>query len=84
MSIKFEVGKIYGTASICDSDCIFTYRIVSRTEKSVVVEEIGHDGKAYGKAHRCKIHDIGRGEFIYPSGRYSMCPVLEPSDLIAA
>jgi hypothetical protein len=42
---------------------------MSRTEKSVVI--FGN-----GEVKRCKIHDDGEGEFIFPLGRYSMAPVL--------
>lgn len=32
---KFEVGKTYYSRSICDNECIFTIKVVKRTEKSV-------------------------------------------------
>lgn len=65
---RFEVGATYQTRSICNHDCIFTIKVIKRTDKTVVVEEDG-------KQTRCKIHNISGEETIFPHGRYSMCPV---------
>lgn len=71
MTTKFEIGKTYSTRSACDYDCIFSFEIVSRTEKTVMLKSssrglvrrkvrIGTDG-----VERCD-----------PHGRYSMSPVI--------
>lgn len=75
--IEFEVGKTYATHSVCDHDCIFSYMIVKRTEKTVTIRD------KFGKAKRCKLHDNGQAEYIFPEGTYSMCPVLEADDIVA-
>lgn len=31
---KFEIGKEYFTTSACDSNCIFTIKIIKRTDKN--------------------------------------------------
>ncbi len=74
---EFEVGKTYATSSICDHNCIFSYMIVKRTEKTVTIRD------KFGKVKRCKIHSNGQAEYIFPQGVYSMCPVLEADDLVA-
>jgi hypothetical protein len=72
--MKFEAGKTYYTRSACDYDCIFSNTIVSRTDKTVTLD----NGK------RCGVKVTGDGvEMIYPKGRYSMAPVYM-ADKIAA
>lgn len=61
---KFIVGQCYGAQSFCDSDCIFSMEIISRTEKTAMVKE--HD-----KVRRYKIHNHSGVESI-SMGNYSM------------
>ena len=63
---KFEVGKTYATRSICDHECIFEIKIISRTAKTVTYDYMG-------ETRRSKIHEDSDGEFIRPD-RYSMAP----------
>lgn len=71
---KFEVGKIYTTRSACDHDCIFAFTIVGRTDRTVTVQD-----RHGSKPKRRKIDLIDGVEYIYPCGKYSMCPVLRAS-----
>ena len=64
---KFEIGKEYFTTSACDHNCVFTVKIVKRTEKTVTFER-------NGKTRRAKLFSDERGEYIMPY-RYSMAPV---------
>ena len=64
---KFEIGKEYFDHSICNYDCVFTIKIVKRTEKTVTFER-------NGKTRRAKLFSDERGEYIIPD-RYSMAPV---------
>ena len=73
---NFVVGGIYETASICNSDCIFSYKVEKVTEKTVTITN------KFGKTKRCKIHTEGSVPFIFPEGQYSMCPVIEITDLV--
>ncbi len=68
--MKFEVGKTYTCRSICDHDCIYSFTILKRTERSVWV-------KYHDKTKRRQVR-IGSGgiEEIDPHGRYSMSPIL--------
>ena len=73
MTKQFQVGHTYAARSICDYDCIFTFAIVSRTEKTVKVLE-------HGKVKTCKISIHNNVETIKPHGSYSMCTVLGADD----
>lgn len=64
--IKFEVGKTYSTRSICDSNCIISITVASRTAKTIVTTE--------GKRFRIKLY--GSSETIKPWGSYSMAPTI--------
>lgn len=68
---KFEVGNTYSTRSICDYECVFSYRVVSRTDRTITIENRhGHISRRGVKA------DADGNEFCYPQGRYSMAPVI--------
>ena len=70
---KFEVGKTYKTTSNCDSNCIYTFKIVKRTEKTVTT--INKHGKQ--KLYRVRIID---GVEKFSLGRYSLASIISASD----
>ena len=70
---KFEVGKTYGVRSICDSDCIFRFKVVARTAKTVTITD-GRD--TWRRGILVDPEWFGDNEAIRPLGRYSMSPVL--------
>lgn len=74
--INFVVGGVYETASVCNSDCIFSYKVEKVTEKTVTIKN------KFGKTKRCKIHKDGNIFYIFPEGKYSMCPVIEATDIV--
>lgn len=63
---KFEIGKEYFDRSACNHDCIFTIKIIKRTEKTVTFERNGN-------TRRAKLFFDEHGEYIIPE-RYSMAP----------
>lgn len=65
---KFEIGKEYFDRSACNHDCIFTIKIIKRTEKTVTFER-------NGKTRRAKLFFDERGEYIIPE-RCCSCSVL--------
>ena len=65
-NMKIESGTTLTARSICDSDCIFSLQVISRTAKTATV-------KFLGREKRTKIHTDDRGEYIMPE-RYSMAP----------
>ena len=69
---KFTVGQELSSPSICDSNCIFTGKVLKRTAKTVTIET-----RMEG-VRRLKIHVNDEGiEFIFPFGRYSMAPTFK-------
>lgn len=67
---KFEVGKTYTCRSICDYDCIFSYKIIARTAKRLTIE------KADGSIVKRGVTIYRDAESCAPDGRYSMCPTI--------
>jgi hypothetical protein len=72
---QFEVGKIYQMSSACDSDCIWAYRVISRTTKTVLLQDV----KTLD-TRKCRISgkysEQYEEEIVFPLGQYSMCPTL--------
>lgn len=66
---KFEVGKTYYARSICDYDCIYSFQILKRTEKSVTV-------KVHGKTVRRGLSVYNDVELFRPFGSYSMAATI--------
>jgi hypothetical protein len=66
--VRFEVGKNYAVRSVCDSECVWQFKVVSRTAATVTLD--GHNGTA-----RRGIKIVDGEEICYPLGNYSMCPV---------
>lgn len=62
---KFEIGKEYFDRSACNHDCIFTIKIIKRTEKTVTFER-------NGKTRRAKLFFDERGEYIIPVCRLTL------------
>ena len=61
----FQINKEYSARSICDYDCVFTFKILRRTAKSVWV-------KVHNKIVRRQIEIYDDTETFYPFGKYSM------------
>jgi len=72
---QLKVNTTYTQSSICDSECIFEVKILSRTKKSVIISSMGETSRRF-----ISIHD-GQ-EIIYPYGRYSMCTVIKANSKI--
>ena len=75
---KFEIGKIYFCRSICDHDCLFEMKVISRTEKTITAEyNIG--GR---QIQKFKIHDhLNEGIEHVSCGRYSMHPIFSAENV---
>jgi hypothetical protein len=68
---KFTVGNTYTTRSACDYNCVFTFKVISRTDKSIVIT-----GDLIDSPTRKKIRVYGDEESFMPYGAYSMAPVV--------
>ena len=73
---KFQTGKTYFMRSPCNQDCIWTFEVISRTKKSVRLQEIV-DGKNYGSQVTKRIKVFSDEETTMPLGSYSLAPMLK-------
>ena len=77
---QFKVGKVYQMRSICDYDCIWSYKVISRTDATVVLQQV-RNGKPVGDKARFRIKknmtEYLKAEAVMPLGTYSMAPVLK-------
>ena len=70
---KFIVGQTYSCRSACDHNCVWSFTVTARTDKSVSLSgEFMNGVKAATK--RIKVWD-GQ-ETVLPLGAYSMAPTL--------
>lgn len=71
---KFEVGKTYTVRSICDHECVWSYKVTSRTACTVTL--LDDHGKVIKLRISKKTSEYLGSESVYPLGNYSMCPIL--------
>ena len=69
-TIQFEVGHRYHCRSACDHECIWTFAVIRRTQRSIWLND--HDGNVIRKV----IKTSNGIEHVLPLGSYSMAPVL--------
>ena len=70
---RFEVGKEYSARSSCDHNCVWKFKVVARTEKTVTLVGLNNND---GGVKRISKAYSDSGEAVLPLGRYSMAPVL--------
>lgn len=77
---QFEVGKVYGMNSACDSECWWYYRVEARTKSTITLRQIHSDGSDYNETQKCRVlkkdTEFFKAEALKPLGDYSMCPIL--------
>lgn len=71
---RFEVGKQYSVRSACDHNCIFSYTVTARTEKTLTV--LSETGETKKLRINARSSEYFGAETVHPEGRYSMAPVL--------
>lgn len=72
---KFEVGKEYSVRSACDHDCVWIFRVVSRTDSTVTLKGVNNNDGGLKRINK-KVSEWSDCESVYPLGRYSMSPIL--------
>ena len=77
MTIQFQVGQTYSTASACDHNCIYRVKIVGRTAKQLIIEQHGKQSK---RGILVRMDNNQMVERCYFSGRYSMAPCISADD----
>ncbi len=78
---KFETGKVYSHSWIGDSNLRTSYKILKKTKKTLTiinVDEINENSEA----RRVKINVGKDGEYVYPTGKYSMAPILKSENIV--
>lgn len=70
--IKFKVGCYYVMKSPCDHECIWVYKVISRTAKTITL----YDGETTSRFRISKASEHYEIESVYPEGQYSLGPVL--------
>tara|TARA_R100001163_G_scaffold15072_1_gene13631 strand:- start:8883 stop:9248 length:366 start_codon:yes stop_codon:yes gene_type:complete len=71
-NIIFETGKTYEMRSVGDYNCVWRYKVVRRTMKTVILEA---DDREDGEGRK-RIRIWQGVETVQPLGSYSMSPVL--------
>lgn len=71
----FEVGKEYSMRSACDHECVWTFRVVDRTAKTVTLRGVNTREGGLFRINQKASEFVDR-ETVFPLGRYSMAPCL--------
>lgn len=77
--VKFVVGGLYRCRSVCDYDCVWTYKVVARTAKFVTLEDQGAP-----ETVRVGVRVWDGVEKCSPHGRYSMSATLSADRKVVA
>lgn len=74
---EFVVGELYSMRSVCDHEAIWTFRVIARTAKRLVLQSSNCVQAEEKTEHiRCGIKIWDGRETCLPLGRYSMAPIL--------
>jgi len=85
--IRFEEGRTYSVSSVGDHNAIWYYQIARRTEKSVWLHEVtsATDLPDWNQPEKRKKIDVFQDvETCFPSGHYSMAPILRATSMVNA
>lgn len=74
MNNKFEIGKTYTARSACDRNCVWSFTVTARTDKTVTLSGNFMNG-VKSKNFRPRL-TLSRDERILPLGNYSMAPAI--------
>ncbi|MFT5724141.1 MAG: hypothetical protein ACI9JN_001258 [Bacteroidia bacterium] len=69
VSVAFETGKTYIMSWIGDSDLKTVYKVLSRTDKTIKIQN-------RGEVITCRVSIWDGVEQVSPTGKYSMSPTL--------
>jgi hypothetical protein len=73
---KFQISATYATRSIGDWNCIYSFEIISRTEKTVTIS-------VHGRIVSRRISVNDNVETFKPFGSYSMAAVISADKTLA-
>lgn len=69
----FTVGQAYSATSVCDHECVWTFKVLRRTARFITIED------RWGAVSRVGVRTVGTEEVASPLGSYSMAPVIRSS-----
>ena len=79
---QFKVGKQYSMRSACDHECVWIYKVLSRTKCTIT---IASTGKTKTDIMTCRINkglsQFCGSESVKPLGSYSMSPILSADNM---
>ena len=78
---QFNVGQTYSMRSVCDHNCIWSYKVIKRTAKTVKLEP---SDKTYGDVITCRPYIYEGIEKCKPTGSYSMAPILSADKVVGS
>lgn len=61
--------------SICDYDCVWTYKVIARTNATITIKLLGKNEEYKHRINK-RTSEYRKAESVYPLGNYSMCPIL--------
>lgn len=73
--LKFEVGNVYACRSVCNQDCIWYFRVVSRTKSTIKILKDDEKNPVVKRINK-QLSEWNGAESVYPLGNYSMAPIL--------
>jgi hypothetical protein len=76
---EFEINKTYRVRSVCDYDCFWDYKVISRTAKTITIIDISRELQP---PMIKRIYVFNDTETVKPDGSYSMAPILRADKLI--
>jgi hypothetical protein len=77
--MTFKVNKTYRATSVCDHNCTWDYKVISRTAKTITIVDINRKSQEPLKR---RIYVFNNCETVKPDGSYSMAPILGADKLI--
>ena len=77
----FALNSVYSMNSVCDSNCVWSYRVTRVTAASVWLQPL-RNGEPSGEVIRRRITSRGGVQQCMPQGSYSMAPILTAEKLV--
>jgi hypothetical protein len=70
---QFQTNTTYGNIFITNADNLYTFKVLTRTEKTITIKDI--EGVRKLRISK-KYSDYNNAETVLPHGNYSMCMVV--------
>ena len=71
----FKTNEIYKCRSICDYNCVWTYKVVKRTAATITIKDMDSKDIKTCRISK-KLSEYFGSEMVHPMGNYSMAPSL--------